>query len=126
VLQQWGVVWAWDGATAQVHDVHVHPLMAQCVDTMMVLTDTGCQAKTGEPAHMHVCQRGTGNGRLLVETICALLTTIVHGQKVRQRVWDYCHARVAWTMAAFNLVAQGGLEVDDRNFLHRSIAEFSL
>jgi hypothetical protein len=45
---------------------------------------------------------------------------------MRQRVWEYFHARVAWTMAAFNLLAQWGLEVDDDNFIHLSIAEFSL
>jgi hypothetical protein len=126
VLKQWGVVCAWDGATANVHDAHFHPLIAQCVDTMMVRTDTGFHAKTGDPAHMQVCQRGTWKGRMWVETIFSLLTTVFHGKKVRQRVWDYFHARVAWTMAAFHLLAQGGLEVDDHNFIHLSIAEFSL
>jgi hypothetical protein len=29
-------------------------------------------------------------------------------------------------MAAFNLLAQWGLKVDDHNFIHLSIAEFSL
>ena len=115
-----------DCATANVHDAHFHPLIAQFVDTMIVLTDMGFHAKTGDPANMKVCQRGTWNGRMLVETIFSLLTTVFHGKKVRQRVWEYFQARVAWTMAAFNLLAQWGLEVDDSNFLHLSIAEFSL
>jgi hypothetical protein len=126
VLNQWGLVCAWDGATANVHDAHVHPLITQFGETMMVLTDTGFHAKTGDPVHMQVCQRGTWNGRMLVETIFSLLTTVFHGKKVRQRVWGYFCARVAWTMAAFNLLAQWGLEVDDNNFIHLSIAEFSL
>ena len=63
---------------------------------------------------------------MLVETVFSLLTTIFRGKKVRQRVWEYFQARVAWTMAAFNLLAQWGLEVDDRDFIHLSIAEFSL
>jgi hypothetical protein len=126
VLNQWGVVCAWDGATANVHDAHFHPLIAQCVDTMMVLTDTGFHAKTGDPAHMKGCQRGTWKGRMLVETICSRLTTVFHGKKVRQRVWEYFHARMAWTMAAFNLLAQWGLQVDAHNFIHLSVAEFSL
>jgi hypothetical protein len=33
---------------------------------------------------------------------------------------------MAWTMAAFNLLAQWGLQVDDHNFIHLSVAEFSL
>ena len=61
-----------------------------------------------------------------VETIFSLLTTVFQGKKMRQRVWEYFSARVAWTMAAFNLLAQWGLEVDDNNFIHLSIAEFSL
>lgn len=126
VLTQWGLVWGWDGATAHVHDAQFHPLIAQCGDTMMVLTDMGFQAKTGEPAHRNVCQRGTWNGRMLVETIVALLTPVFHGQKMRQRVWEYCPARVAWTMAACTRLAQWGLEVDDHNFIHLSIAECSL
>jgi hypothetical protein len=126
VLNQWGVVWAWDCATANVHDVYFHPLIAQFGDTMIVLTDTGFHAKTGDPVNMKVCQRGTWNGRMLVETIFSLLTTVFHGKKLRQRVWEYFQARVAWTMAAFNLLAQWGLEVDDHNFIHLSIAEFSL
>lgn len=120
------MVCAWDCATANVHDAHVHPRIAQFVDTMMVLTDTGFHAKTGDPVHRKGCQRGTWNGRMLVETIFSLLTTVFHGKKVRQGVWEYFHARVAWTMAAFNLLAQWGLEVDDNNFIHLSIAEFSL
>ena len=125
-LNQWGVVWAWDGATANVHDAPFHPLRAQCVDPMMVLTDTGCQAKTGAPAHMPVCQRGRWTGRMGVETIFSLWTTVFAGKKVRQRVWAYVHARMAWTMAAFNLWAQWGLEVDASNFLHLARAECSL
>jgi hypothetical protein len=126
VLNQWGLVCAWDGATANVHDAHVHPLITPFGETMMVLTDAGFHAKTGDPVHMQVCQRGTWNGRMLVETIFSLLTTVFHGKKVRQRVWGYFRARVAWTMAAFNLLAQWGLEVDDNHSIHLSIAEFSL
>jgi hypothetical protein len=126
VLTQGGLVWAWDGATANVHAVYCHPLIAPCVDPMIVLTDTGFHAKTGEPVNMKVCQRGTWNGRMLVETVFSLLTTVLHGKQLRQRVWEYGQARVAWTMAAFNLLAQWGLEVDDHSFIHLSIAEFSL
>jgi hypothetical protein len=93
---------------------------------MMVLTDAGFHAKTGDPVHMQVCQRGTWNGRMLVETIFSLLTTVFLCKKVGQRVWGYFRARVAWTMAAFNLLAQWGLEVDDNHSIHLSIAEFSL
>lgn len=88
VLQQWGLVCAWDGATAHVHDAHFHPLIAQVVDTRSVLTDTGCPAKTGAPVHRKVCQRGTWKGRRLVATIVSLWTPVFHGKQMSQRVWE--------------------------------------
>ena len=42
------------------------------------------------------------------------------------RIWAYFRARVAWTMAAFNLLARWSLEIDDENMVRLSIAEFSL
>lgn len=126
VLNQWGLVTAWDCATANVHDSHFQPLIAKFEETMVVLTDTGFHAKAGDPENMKVCQRGTWNVRMVVETILSMLTTVFHFKKVSHRVWEYFRARLAWTMAAFNILAQWGLEVDDNGVVHLSIAEFSL
>jgi hypothetical protein len=126
VLPQWGLVVAWDCATANVHEAVFHPLIAQCDQQMSVLTDTGFHAKTGDPANMKVCRRGTCNGRMVVETVFSLLTTVFHSKKVGHRLWAYFRARVAWSIAAFNILAQWTLEVDDQGLVHLSIAEFSL
>ena len=126
VLNQWGLVTAWDCATANVHDSHFQPLIAKFEETMVVLTDTGFHAKAGDPMNMKVCQRGTWNVRMVVETILSMLTTVFHFKKVSHRVWEYFRARLAWTMAAFNILAQWGLEVDYNGVVHLSIAEFSL
>ena len=40
--------------------------------------------------------------------------------------WAYFRARVAWIMAAFNILAQWTLEVDEQGMVHVSIAEFGL
>jgi len=126
LLNQWGLICAWDCATANVHDTHLQPLIAQCEHTMIVLTDTGFHAQTGDPANRKVCPRGTWNTRMLVETVLSMLTTVFHSKKVGHRVWASFRARVAWTMAACNLLAQWGMEVDDHDMVHLSIAEFSL
>src|SRR5262245_26036271 len=126
ILHQGGVMCAWDGATAKVHDPHFPPLMAQCADTRIVLTDTGCHAQTGAPATRTVGPRGTWNTRRLVDTVVSRLTTVFHRTKVGHRVWGDCRARVAWTMAAFPLLARWGLEMDDENRVRLSIAECSL
>ena len=126
ILNQWGLICAWDCATANVHDTHFQPLIAQCADTMIVLTDTGFHAKTGDPANMKVCPCGTWNTRMLVETVLLMLTTVFHSKKVAHRVWAYFRARVAWTMAAFHLLARWGMEIDEHEMVRLSIAEFSL
>jgi hypothetical protein len=120
------VICAWDGATANVHDTHFHPLIAQFDGQMIVLTDTGFHAKTGDPANRKVCPRGTWNTRMLVETVLSMLTTVCHSKKVGHRVWAYFRARVAWIMAAFNLLVRWGLEIDDEDMVRLSIAELSL
>jgi hypothetical protein len=93
---------------------------------MIVLTDTGFHAKTGDPANMQICQRGTWNVRVLVETVLSMLTTVLHSKQMHHRVWEYFRAHVAWTMAAFNILAQWGMELDDKDMVRLSIAEFSL
>ena len=126
ILNQWGLICAWDWATAHVHDTHFQPLIAQCDGQMIVLTDTGFQAKTGDPVNMKVCPRGTWNTRMLVETVLSMLTTVFHSKKVGHRVWAYFRARVAWTMAAFNLLARWGMDIDEHEMVRLSIAAFSL
>ena len=126
ILNQWGLIWAWDCATANVHDTHFQPLIAQCDNHMIVLTETGFHAKTGDPANMTVCPRGTWNTRMVVETVLSMLTTVFPSKKVGHRVWASFRARVAWTMAAFNRLARWSLEMDDENMVRLSIAEFSL
>src|SRR4029453_6462243 len=126
VLNQWGLLCAWDCAMANVYDTHFHPLIAQFDQQMIILTDTGFHAKTGDPANMKVCPRGTGNTRMVVETVLSMLTTVCHCKQMHHRVWAYFRAHVAWLMAAFNILAQWTLEVDDNDMSHISIAEFSL
>jgi hypothetical protein len=125
-LHQWGLLWAWDCATANVHDTHCQPLIAQCENTMRMLTDTGCHAKPGDLANLTVCPRGPGNTRMVVETVWSMRTPVLHSKKARHRVWASFRARVAWTMAVFNLLARWGLEIDDENMVRLSIAAFSL
>jgi hypothetical protein len=126
ILNQWGLICAWDCAMANVYDAQFHPLIARFADRMMVLTDTGFHAKAGDPANMKICQQGTWNVRMLVETVLSMLTTVCHFKKMSHRVWDYFRARLAWTMAAFNVLALWGVEIDDHNMVRLSIAEFSL
>ncbi len=64
---------------------------------------------------------------MVVETVLSMLTTVCHFKKVGHRVWTYFQARLAFTMALFNILVQWhGLQPDAAGFIHLSIAEFSL
>ncbi len=103
------------------------PLVARFVDEMVVLTDTGFHSQDGDPPNMKVCPRGTWNVRMIVESVLSMLTTVGHFKKIAHRVWKYFRARLAFTMAMFNILVQWhGLQSDENGFVRLSIAEFSL
>jgi hypothetical protein len=127
IVNQWGLIVAWDCDTANVYDAVFHPLIEQFDEKMVILTDTAFHSKEGDPANMKPCQRGTWNVRMVLETVLSMLTVISHFKKVGHRVWDYFRARLAFTMALFNVLVQwDGLEPDENGFIPLSIAEFSL
>jgi hypothetical protein len=127
VLNQWGLVVTWACATANTHDTHFQPLLAVAAEQMILLADTGFHAATGDPANLKICQRGEWNERMVVETVLSMLTTVCHFKKVGHRQWACFEARLAYTLAVFNVLAQWhGLTPDEHGVIHLSIAEFSL
>jgi len=127
VLNQWGLIVGWDCATANVYDTTFHPLIRSFEEEMFTLVDHGFYSKKGNPANMKVCKRGSWNVRMIAETVLSMLTTVCHFKRVSHRVWQYFKARLAFTMAAFNLLVQwNGLKPDENGVIRLSIAEFSL
>lgn len=127
VLNKWGLVVGWDCATANVHDSTFHPLIEQFEEKMVVLTDHGFYSKAANPSNMKVCQPKKWGVRMVVETVLSMLTRVCHFKRVGHRVWAYLQARLAYTMTAFNLLAQWHpLEPDEHGRVHLSIAQFSL
>ena len=127
VLNKFGLVVDFDSDTANVYDRRFHPLIEKYHEQMIVLTDTGFHAKTGDPQNMKVCRRGSWNVRMVVETFNSMVTTVFAAKKMAHRVWKYLQARLSYMTAAFNLLATWyGLEVGEDGMIHLSIAEFSL
>jgi hypothetical protein len=94
---------------------------------MMILSDTAFHAAAGDPANLIRCQRGEWQDRMLVEMVLSMLTLVSHFKKAIHRVCAYIHARLAFTMAAFNVLVQWhGLRPNASGFVTLSIAEFSL
>jgi hypothetical protein len=64
---------------------------------------------------------------MLVETVLSMLTVVCHFKRVMHRVWDYFEARLAFTMAAFNVLVQWhGFQPYASDFVPLSMDEFSL
>jgi hypothetical protein len=64
---------------------------------------------------------------MLVETVFSMLALVSHFKKVMHRVWGYFEARLAFTIAAFNVLVQWhGFQPNASGFVPLSIAEFSL
>ena len=102
-------------------------LIRQVEERMTVLSDTGFHAAEGDPSNLKLCPRGAWEDRMLVETVLSMLTLVCHLKKVMHRGWAYFQARLAFTMAAFNVLVQWhGLQPYASGFVPLSIAEFSL
>src|SRR2546423_8290146 len=127
VLNQWGLVVAWACATANVAD-NTFQWLSQRVDgRMIVLSDTGFHAAEGDPSNLKLCPRGEWEDRMLVETVFSMLTLVSHFKKVMHRGWTYFQARLAFTMAAFNVLVQWhGFLPNASGFVLLSMAEFRL
>jgi hypothetical protein len=127
LLNQYGLIVVWACDTANVADNTFQWLIRQVEERMMVLSDTAFHAAEGDPANLTLCQRGEWNDRILVETVLSMLTVICHCKKVVHRVWASFHARLAFTMAALNVLVQWyGLQPNAAGFMPLSIAQFSL
>lgn len=127
VVNQHGLVVAWDYAAANISDTAFHELIRDFQDEMVILTDTGFHAKDGDPANMKPCKRGTWNVRMVVETVLSMLTTVCRLKKLSHRTWAALRSRLGFTMALFNILVQwNGLPVDPDGNIRLSIAEFSL
>jgi hypothetical protein len=127
VLNQWGLVSAWECATANVHDTTFQPLVAQFAEELIVLIDSGFHAADGDPANLKIFHKGEWNERTMVETVLSMLTVVCYCKHMRHRVWRSFRAHPAAMMAAFNvLVRWDGLKPDEHGRIHLAIAQFSL
>ena len=127
LLNQWGLIVGWACATANVADHTLQGLIRQCEAQMIVPSDTAFHAAEGDPTNLKPCPHGAWQDRLLVETVLSMLTLVCHCKEVMHRGWAYFQTRLAFTMAAFNVLVQWhGLQLNASGFVPLSITEFSL
>ncbi len=127
VLNQFGLAVDFDVSAADVGDTTFRPLIEKFDAQMLILSDKGFHAKEGDPPNLKVCEKGKWNDRMVVETFFSMLTNVCHLKKMGQRAWAYLKARLAHTLAMFNLLVQwDGLRPDEDGFVPLSLAQFSL
>ena len=127
VLNNLGLVTAWDCDTANVHDSRFRHVIERFEDRMVVLGDTGFHSADGDPPNFKLCRRGEWNERMKVETVLSMLTFVCHIKNMHHRVWDYFKSHLGYLMAAFNIMAQwDGLKPDPQGVVRLSIARFIL
>jgi hypothetical protein len=132
VLNGRGLVCAWDAAAANAYDANAfHHLVARFADRMIVLADNnfhgGRRCPRDDPPNLKVCQHKTWGERMVVETMLSMLTVVCRFKKVTHRAWRYFVARLAYTMAAFNVLVQWhGLPLKPDGRYHPSIAPYGL
>ncbi len=109
------------------HDATFHPLIERLLDESVVLIDSGFHSRDGDPVNMKICKRGTWNVRMVVETVLSMLTVVFHLNHLSHRASTCLRARLAWTMAAYNiLIGWHTPKTDQHTRMHLSIAAFSL
>lgn len=127
LTNKFGLVTAWQVATANVSDQSFLPLVEAVSEKMIVLADKGFRRKTDQPENLKICAKGEWNDRMLIETVFSLLSQVCKLKHLRQRVWAYFEMRLAFTVALFNLLQQwNGLNFDEYGVSHLKLAEFSL
>lgn len=128
VLNHLGLIVSWDCDTANVYDgSSFQQLVDDIADWMVVFSDTGFEKSDWHPTNLRLCQRGVWNVRMVVETVLSMLTYVCDFKHSRHKVWEYFEAKLAFTMALFNILVQWhGFQPDETGFVPLSIAEFSL
>jgi len=127
ILNSFGQVcgWIWDKMNCP--DQTFLDFFEEYDQSAILLADWGFRCAAGVPDNVKLCKKGTWNDRMVVETSFSLLTVVCHAKKIHHRLEAYIEARLAYTVAMFNICLKlfHQLHPQESRF-KMSIAEFSL
>ena len=103
LLNKWGQIVRWSCCAANQHDTVFHCVIENFEDKMLVLADNGFHAKEGDPANLKLCQRGTWNERMLIETAFSLFEGVLQLKKQDHRLKPNLATRLAYCAAIYNI-----------------------
>lgn len=127
ILNDLGRVVGWKWLPMNAHDQDFNDELEELDGLTITLTDLGFRCKDGIPDNVKLCEKGTWNERMFVETAFSMLTVVCNAKKIFHRVTAYIEARMAYTMAMFNVLLALFHELNPDAPAHQmSIAQFSL
>ena len=127
ILNNLGHVVAWKWLPMNAHDQNFNDEIQAWEGQTITLTDLGFRCKEGIPDNLKLCQKGTWNERMCVETAFSLLTVVCNAKKIFHRVADYIETRLAYMAVMFNVLLSLYHQLHPEQPPHKmSIAEFSL
>jgi hypothetical protein len=126
LLDEAGQVVGWYWLPLNRPDKEFNPLAEYFADESIVLTDLGFRDADGIPRNLKLCEKGTWNERMIIQTTYSMLTVICHVKKCFHRLPDYLWSHCAYLAARFNLLTTLFHQLFPKNERQRSIAEFSL
>jgi hypothetical protein len=127
ILNTFGQVCGWIWHTMNCPDNDFLDFFEEYDGEAILLADWGFRCAKGIPGNVKLCKKGTWNDRMAVETSFSLLTVICKAKKFHHRLEAYIDARLAYTVAMFNVCLKLFHELHPEESLFKlSIAEFSL
>ena len=108
-------------------DKDFHPLTACCEAQPITLADLGFRDQDGIPSNLKLCEKGTWNERMVVESVFSMLTVVCDLKKIYHRGRTYIFMRLGLVAAMFNtMYAVFHQLYPEQSPFKLSSAEFSL
>ena len=127
ILNRFGQVCGWTWDKMNCPDQCFLEFLEEYDQQAIILADWGFRSANGVPDPVKLCKKGTWNDRMMVETSFSLLTVVCHAKKIYHRVEAYIEARLAYTVAMFNICLKLFHDLHPlESAFKMSIAEFSL
>jgi hypothetical protein len=127
ILNTVGQVCGWAWASMNCPDTVFLEDVGELQEQGIVLADWGFRCADGVPSNLKLCQKGTWNDRMVVETSFSMLTVVCQAKKLYHRTETYLEAHLAYLVAMFNVCLRLFHRLHPAESPYKmSIAEFSL
>jgi hypothetical protein len=127
LLNNRGQVVDWGWSPLNIHDQEFHPIIERYEGRTIALGDLGFISNGSVPGNLKLCEKGTWNERMCVETALSMVTVVCDLKHMYHRVSSHIQAHLSCVSGMFNILLRlFHLLHTDMDSTKMSIAEFSL